>query len=162
MFRYSALALTLLGSAAIIVAAMPASAETLRSGVAFNNGIGEKTANQPADGVEVAYQITLKGGALDGCTVDIVEVLRGREEGAWGIFDIAGDVACANGGFSYTSSGAWDGNGFHAAGEIEDGSGSGDFDGIAGRVAQLNGGGADAGDGTFNISYDLVVDTAAS
>ena len=143
-----------------MVAATPAAADTLKSGVAFNNGIGKKTATQPADGVEVAYQITLQGGDLDGCAVDVVEQLYGREEGAWGIFDIAGDVKCDRGGFSYTSSGAWDGNGFHAAGEIEDGSGRGDFEGISGRVAQLKGGGADAGDGTFNISYDLVFDAA--
>jgi hypothetical protein len=153
---------TLLCAATIaaMVAAGPAFADTLKSGVAFNNGIGEKTASQPADGVEVAYQITLKGGDLDGCTVDIVEQLYGRDEGAWGIFDIAGDVKCDRGGFSYTSSGAWDGNGFHAAGAIEDGSGRGEFEGISGRVAQLGGGGADAGDGTFDISYDLVFDTA--
>jgi hypothetical protein len=153
---------TLLGTAAILamIAAAPAYADTLKSGVAFNNGIGKKTANQPADGVEVAYQITLKGGDLDGCIVDVVEQLYGREEGAWGIFDIAGDVKCDRGGFSYTSSGAWDGNGFHAAGAIEDGSGSGEFEGISGRVAQIKGGGADAGDGTFNIAYDLVLDTA--
>jgi hypothetical protein len=154
--------LTLLCTAAVaaLVAATPASADTIKSGVAFNNGIGKKTANQPANGVEVSYPLTLKGGELDGCTVDVVEQLYGREEGAWGIFDIAGDVKCDRGGFAYTSSGAWDGNGFHAAGEIEDGSGSGDFEGISGRVAQLKGAGADAGDGTFNISYDLVFDTA--
>jgi hypothetical protein len=146
----------------VMIAATPAYADTLKSGVAFNTGIGEKTANQPANGVEVAYQITLKGGDLDGCTVDVVESLYGRDEGAWGIFDIEGDVKCDRGGFSYTSSGAWDGNGFHAAGEIEDGSGSGEFEGISGRVAQLGGGGADAGDGTFDISYDLVFDTAES
>jgi hypothetical protein len=145
---------------AAMVTAAPVSADGLKSGVAFNNGIGKKTATQPADGVEVAYQIMLKGGDLDGCTVDVVEQLYGREEGAWGIFDIAGDVNCDRGGFAYTSSGAWDGNGFHAAGEIEDGSGSGDFEGITGRVAQLKGAGADAGDGTFNISYDLVFDAA--
>jgi hypothetical protein len=144
-----------------VIAATPASAGTLKSDVAFNNGIGEKTASQPANGVEVSYQITLKGGDLDGCTVDIVESLYGREEGAWGIFDIAGDVKCDRGGFSYTSSGAWDGNGFHAAGAIEDGSGSGEFEGISGRVAQLGGGAADAGNGTFDISYDLVFDTAS-
>jgi hypothetical protein len=143
---------------AAMIAVTPALADTLKSSVAFNNSIGEKTANQPADGVEVAYQITLKGGDLDGCTVDVVESLYGRDEGAWGIFDIAGDVSCDRGGFSYTSSGAWDGNGFHAAGAIEDGSGSGEFEGISGRVAQLNGGGGDAGDGTFDISYDLVFD----
>ena len=147
---------------ATMIAAAPAFGDTLRSGVAFNNGIGEKTANQPADGVEVSYQITLKGGDLDGCTVDIVEQLYGRDEGAWGIFDIAGDVSCDRGGFSYTSSGAWDGKGFHAAGEIVDGSGSGEFEGISGRVAQLGGAGSDAGDGTFDIAYDLVLDTAES
>jgi hypothetical protein len=143
-----------------MIAAAPAYADALKSEVAFNNGIGKKTATQPADGVEVAYQITLKGGDLDGCAVDVVEQLYGREEGAWGVFDIAGDVKCDRGGFSYTSSGAWDGNGFHAAGEIEDGSGTREFEGISGRVAQLKGAGADAGDGTFNISYDLVFDTA--
>lgn len=145
---------------AAMLAAMPASAEVLRSAVAFNNGIGEKTASQPADGVEVAYQITLEGGDLDGCTVDIVESLYGRDDGAWGIFDIAGNVTCDRGGFSYQSSGAWDSNGFHAAGAIDDGSGSGEFEGISGRVAQLDGSGADAGDGTFDISYELVIDTA--
>jgi hypothetical protein len=147
-------------AATLLVA--PAFADSHASAVAFNTSIGEKTASQPADGVQVAYQITLKGGDLDGCTVDIVESLYGRDDGAWGIFDIAGDVKCDRGGFSYTSSGAWDGNGFHAAGTIEDGSGSGDFAGISGRIAQLHGGGADAGDGTENISYDLVVDTADS
>jgi hypothetical protein len=152
---------TLLCTAAImvVIAAAPASAETLKSGVAFNTGIGKQTANQPADGVEVAYRVALKGGELDGCTVDIVEVLVPREEGAWGFFDIAGDVKCDRGGFSYTSSGAWDGNGFHAAGDIEDDSGTDEFKGISGRVAQLGGGGADAGDNTTDISYDLVFDT---
>ena len=145
-----------------MIAAAPAYADTLKSGVAFNTGIGEKTADQPMNGVEVAYQITLQGGDLDGCTVDVVESLYGRDEGAWGIFDIAGDVTCDRGGFSYTSSGAWDGNGFHAAGEIEEGSGSGEFEGISGRVAQLGGAGAAAGDGTTDISYDLVFDTAES
>jgi hypothetical protein len=144
---------------AVMTAAASASADTLRSPVAFNNGIGKKTASQPADGVEVSYQITLQGGDLDGCTVDVVEQLRGRDEGAWGLFDIAGEVTCADGGFDYTSSGAWDGKGFHAAGNIVEGSGSGRFEGVSGRVAQLNGGGADAGDGTFDISYDLVFDT---
>ena len=39
-----------------MIAATPAYADTLKSGVAFNTGIGEKTANQPTNGVEVAYQ----------------------------------------------------------------------------------------------------------
>jgi hypothetical protein len=30
---------------------------------------------------------------------------------------------------------------------------------MSGRVAQLGGGAADAGNGTFDISYDLVFDT---
>ena len=142
----------------VLMAVAPAAAEGLRSDVAFNNSIGQKTGSQPANGVEVAYQVKLKGGELDGCTVDIVEALYGREEGKWGIFDIAGDVSCSGGKFAYTSSGAWDGNGFHASGKILDGSGSGKFEGIAGRVAQLGGGSADAGDGTYDISYELVVD----
>jgi len=149
----------LCAAATLAMIAAPAFADTLKSGVAFNTGIGKETPDQPADGVSVAYQITLEGGDLDGCTVDIVESLYGRDEGAWGIFDIAGDVKCGDGGFAYTSSGAWDGNGFHAAGHIEDGSGGGEFEDISGRVAQLKGGAADAGDGTFDISYDLVFDT---
>lgn len=159
MSRHSFLTAALFGSVAAMIATTPASAEVLRSGVAFNNAIGEQTANQPADGMEVAYQITLEGGDLDGCTVEIVEVLLPRDEGAWGLFDIQGDVSCDDGGFSYTSSGAWDGNGFHAAGDIESGSGSGQFEGVSGRVAQLGGGAADAGDGSLDISYELVFDT---
>lgn len=146
--------LSLLG----FIAVNPASAGALRSNAAFNTSIGEKTANQPSNGVTVAYKITLKGGELDGCTVDIVESLYGRDEGAWGIFDIAGNVTCTGGGFAYTTSGAWDGKGFHASGVVKDGSGSGSFDGIAGRVAQLGGSAASADNGTLDISYELVVD----
>jgi hypothetical protein len=145
-----------------LIAATPTWADTLRSEVSFNTGIGEQTANQPADGVQVSYQITLNGGDLDACTVDIVESLYGRDDGAWGIFDIEGHVTCERGTFSYTSSGAWDGNGFHAAGVIVEGSGTGDFEGISGRVAQLSGGSADAGNGTLDISYELVIETKES
>ncbi len=67
-------------------------------------------------------------------------------------------MTCSGGKFAYTTSGAWDGNGFHASGNIKDGSCSGKFDGIAGRVVQLGGAASDAGDGTMNISYELVVD----
>ncbi|HEY7644862.1 MAG TPA: hypothetical protein VH858_07480 [Hyphomicrobiales bacterium] len=130
----------------------------MKSKVAFNNNIGKQTPDQPAGGKTVSYQITLSGGELNGCTVKIVESLYGREEGKWGIFDISGDVTCSDGGFSYTSSGAWDGNGFHAAGVIKTGSGTGKYKGITGRVAQLGGAGSKAEDGGFNISYDLVVD----
>ncbi|MDH3694497.1 MAG: hypothetical protein OER96_08020 [Gammaproteobacteria bacterium] len=139
----------------------PAWADAQRSNVAFNNGIGEKTVNQPANGVQVAYQVTLQGDELYGCSIDIVESLYGRDKGAWGIFDIAGDVKCSSGGFAYTFSSAWDGNGFHASGDIGAGSGSGDFEGIAGRVVQLGGAAADAGDGTLDISYELVIDKAS-
>jgi hypothetical protein len=153
----------LCGVVAGIILGTPVSADTLRSKVGFNNSIGQKTDNQPANGTKVSYQITLQGGDLDGCTVDVVESLYGREEGAWGIFDIAGDVKCGDrGGFSYTSSGAWDGNGFHAAGTIEEGSGTGEFEGVSGRVAQLGGGAKDTGNGTADISYEIVFDTAES
>jgi hypothetical protein len=50
---------------------------------------------------------------------------------------------------------------FHGNGAIEEGSGSGRFEGVSGRVAQLNTAGKDAGDGTFGLSYDLVFETAA-
>lgn len=134
----------------------PVAADTARSQVAFNNGIGKKTDSQPAGGLEVAYQVAPKGGQLDGCTIDIVEQLFPRDEGAWGIFVINGDVTCANGTLAYESAGSWDGNGFHAAGKIKGGSGS--FDGVKGRVAQLGGGAKPAGDGTADIAYELVLD----
>jgi hypothetical protein len=152
----TALALAFLAS----VASSPASAETLRSNVAFNTGIGKKTDNQPPNGIQVAYQIALKGGELDGCPVDIIETFYPRDEGAWGIFDISGKVACANGdGFAYNSSGAWDGKGFRAAGSIVAGSGSGRFANAKGRVAQLGGTLAPASGGTADVSFELVVDT---
>lgn len=141
------------------ITASPTYAAIIKSSAAFNTGIGKKTESQPNNGVQVAYQITLKGGDLDGCTVDVVESLFGREEGAWGVFDIAGDLKCQDGGFSYTSSGSWDANGFHAAGAIKDGSGSGKFEGVSGRVAQ-GGAGKMAADGTTDISFNIVFDTA--
>jgi hypothetical protein len=142
----------------VIGFASPAGAQAMKSKVSFNNNIGKETGNQPADGKTVSYSITLSGGELDGCTVDVVESLFGREEGNWGIFDIKGDVKCSGGGFSYTSSGAWDAKGFHAAGDIKDGSGTGKFKGITGRIAQLGGGASKADGGGMTISYDLVVD----
>lgn len=151
-----AFALTL----AAVLASSPVAAETFRSNVAFNTGIGKKTGTQPANGVQVAYQITLKGGELDGCTVDVIEDLHPRDGGAWGLFDISGTTRCANGdGFAYTSSGSWDGKGFHAAGSIVDGSGKGRFQGTRGRVAQLGGTGTAAANGTNDIAYELVVET---
>ena len=91
---------------ATVIVEMPPSADILRSEVALNSGIGAKTANQPANGAEVEYQVTLTGGDIDGCTVDIVESFYPRDEGAWGIFDITGNATCKGGGFSYSSSGA--------------------------------------------------------
>ena len=159
----------LLTSIVAIVALLtvtPALADALRSIVAFNNSIGEKTADQPANGVKVAYKVTLKGGDLDGCTVDIVESLYGRDEGSWGIFDIAGAVTCGGGGFAYTSSGAWDGNGFHASGHIKDGSGSGNFAGIAGRIGSSPGLGTPhyhhATDELATINQDLIRETTTA
>lgn len=145
---------------AALLITSPVAAETSRSKVAFNTGIGEKTAAQPMNGVEVAYQVALRGGDFEGCTVDIVETMYGRDEGRWGIFDIAADVTCADGVFAYTSSGAWDANGFHAAGEISNGSGRDAFAGIAGRIAQIGGGAvpAEGGDGTLDVSYELIVE----
>lgn len=148
----------LMGSIVGLAVASPASAGTMRSSVAFNNGIGKKTATQPDGGIEVTYQITLKGGELDGCTVAIVEQLYPREDGAWGTFFIEGGVTCADGTFEYASAGAWDGAGFHAAGPISGGAGR--FDGINGRVAQVGGGAKPVGDGTAEIFYDLLIDAS--
>ena len=149
-----------LSMAAVMAAAFTTSAyaDVLRSEVAFNNGIAEKTSDQPEDGVRVSYQITLNGGDLDGCRVDIVEALFPRDSGAWGIFDIKGNVTCDSGGLSYTSSGSWDSNGFHASGDIQDG--SGDYKGASGRVVQLGGNVADGGNGTLDVAYSLVFDLA--
>lgn len=147
-----------LAAGALVVAAiaLPATADSMRSSVAFNNGISKQTATQPAGGAEVMYQITLKGGELEGCTVDIVEQLYPREDGAWGTFFIQGGVTCADGTFEYASAGAWDGAGFHAAGPINGGTGR--FDGIEGRVAQVRGGAKPVGDGTADVFYDLLID----
>ena len=141
-----------------VVMTTSASADSLKSKVAFNTGIAEKAAEQPANGIRVSYQITLQGGELNGCTADVIETLYGRDKGAWGIFDITADVACANGGFAYLSSGAWDGKGFHASGAINEGSGYEHYKGISGRIAQLGGAAASAGEGTLDVSYELVVD----
>jgi hypothetical protein len=138
--------------------ASPAQAQAMKAKIAFNNTIGKETANQPAGGKTVGYSVKLSGGDLDGCTVDIVETLYGREEGSWGIFDIKGNVKCSDGGFAYTSSGSWDGKGFHGAGNIQDGSGTGRFQGIKGRIAQLGGQIGKADGGGFDISYELRVD----
>lgn len=134
----------------------------LRGKVAFNNSVAKMTANQPAEGVEITYQIMPKGAGFDGCTVDITERLFPRDGGTWGTFYITGRVACSGGdGFTYNTAGAFDGKGFHAAGTIVDGSGSGRFNGVQGQVAQLGGSITPAANGTLDVAYELVVDTSA-
>jgi hypothetical protein len=148
----------LIGSIMGLAVVSPASAAMMRASVAFNNGIGTKTATQPDGGVEVTYQITLKGGELDGCTVAIVEQLYPREDGAWDTFFIDGDVTCTHATLAYASAGSWDGAALHAAGTIKGGTGR--FDGVKGRVAQIGGGAKPAGDGTADIFYDLLIDAS--
>lgn len=135
-------------------------ASTMRSAIAFNTAAHEKTSQQPENGAQFQYQVAVEEGDLAGCTMDVIEALYGREGGAWGIFDIEAAVTCADGTFAYTSSGAWDGSGFHAAGTITDGSGTGKFDGASGRIAQLGGAVTPKDDGTRDVVYGLVIETA--
>jgi hypothetical protein len=141
---------------AVALAAASVSADTLRSEIAFNNGIAQETAEQPSDGVRIAYQV-VPTGDLQECTIDIVESLHPRDDGAWGFFDLTGDAKCADGGFAYHVGGVWDENGFHGSGSVDEGSGSGAFAGFAGRIGQ--GGGLAAGaDGTHDVAYRLMID----
>jgi len=154
---------TLIGACVFAVTAMvvtASNATTIRSPIAFNNASHEKTSRQPKNSAEFEYLRAVEDGDLAGCTINVVEALYGRDGGAWGIFDIEAAVTCSNGGFSYSSSGAWDGNGFHAAGTITDGSGTGDFAGASGRVAQLGGGVTPKDDGSLDVFYGLVIETA--
>src|SRR5262245_11032426 len=153
---------TILAVVLAIGASAPAEAEVLRSKVAFNNSIEKKTANQPADGVEVTKQIAIKGGDLDGCTVDVTaEQMFPREKAAWGTFYGMAKTACPGGdGFAWNFTGSWDDKGFHFAGTIVDGSGTGRFNGEKGRVAGLGGTATPAANGTLDVAYELVVDTA--
>ena len=142
-----------------VILATTAMAEPMRSQVAINTGDQTPAAEQPADGVAVDYPVTLSGGALDGCTMQVQEQLFPREDGAWGIFRVASDVACAEGGFRFTSAGAWDAGAFHGAGQVEEGSGTGTYDGIAARIAQVGGSVQPAADGkTLDVAYVLIVD----
>ena len=85
-----------------------------------------------------------------------------REGSAWGIFYIMGKATCpGGGGFAYNIAGAWDSKGFHAAGNIVGGSGTGRFKGVQGRVALLGGSATPAVNGTADIAYELVVDTSS-
>jgi hypothetical protein len=60
---------------AMTLAAASVSADTLRSEIAFNNGIAQETAEQPSDGVRIAYQV-VPTGDLQECTIDIFESLH--------------------------------------------------------------------------------------
>jgi hypothetical protein len=146
--------------AAALIIAGPTGAETLRSTTTFNTGDQKQTQQQPADGVAVTYPITYSGGALDGCTAEVAETLYPRDEGNWGIYELAADVTCADGGFAFTSAGSWDAKGFHGAGKVTEGSGTGSFEGLAGRLAQ-SGGSTSAADNTSDISYEIMIDRAA-
>jgi hypothetical protein len=145
--------------AAATIFAGPVGADTLRSEAAFNTGIQQKAEQQPVDGVAVTYPVTFTG-ALDGCAAEIAETLYPRDEGSWGIFEVAGDVTCGDGGFAFTSTGSWDGKGFHAAGKVTEGSGSGSYAGLAGRLAQ-SGGATPAQDNSQDIAYEILIDRAA-
>lgn len=142
------------------IAAGPAGADILRSATTFNTGVQQQADAQPADGVAVTYPITYSGGALDGCTAEVAETLYPRDEGSWGIYEVAADVACADGGFAFTSSGSWDAKGFHGAGSVDEGSGTGSYEGLAGRLAQ-SGGFSAAADNTQDITYEIMIDRAA-
>jgi hypothetical protein len=150
----------LIAVAATALIAGAAGAETMRATTTFNTGIQEMAAEQPADGVAVEFPVVYDG-ALDGCTAQIAERLFPRDEGAWGIFEVAGDVTCGDGGFAFTTAGSWDEKGFHSAGHVSEGSGTGRFSDLAGRIAQ-SGGFEPAADGNTEISYVLMIDAAAN
>jgi hypothetical protein len=147
------------GFIAIAVIAGSANAETMRSRVAFNTAIQQLAPEQPPDGVAMNYPVTLSGGELDGCTAQISESLFPRDDGSWGVFEVEADVTCDRGAFRFASSGSWDGNGFHGAGRVYQGNGAGNFANLGGRVAQIGGKLVPATkDGTFDVSYELLID----
>ena len=150
-------ALSAFAIAAIAVAG-PAAADTLRAETTFNTGVQQKADPQPADGVAVTYPISYTGD-LDGCTAQVAETLYPRDEGAWGIYEVAADVTCADGGFAFTSAGSWDDKGFHGAGRVTEGSGTGSYAGLSGRLAQ-SGGSAPAANDTMDLSYEIMIDRA--
>jgi hypothetical protein len=149
----------IVGTAIVLAAAAPAMAGTMRSKVAFNTGIQKPAASQPEGGVAMTWDVTLTGGELDGCTANIAENLFPRDNGSWGIFQLEASVACAKGTFKFNSSGSWDQNGFHGAGVILEDGRSGDFAQAKGRIAQIGSRIVPAATaGTFDVSYELVVD----
>jgi hypothetical protein len=147
------------GLAVMLAATAPATAETLRSKVAFNTASQQPAASQPAGGHAVTWEVKLSGGELDGCTATFVDNLFPRDNGAWGIFELGGTVTCDKGAFKFTTTGAWDGNGFHGAGVISEDGRTGEFAQATGRVAQIGVKFVPAAtEGTFDVSYELIVD----
>jgi hypothetical protein len=142
---------------AAVVVAGPAVAETLRSETVFNTAVQKPGEQQPEGGMAVTYPITYSGGALDGCTAEVAESLFPYDDGAWGIYEVAADVTCGDGGFAFTSTGSWDAKGFHGVGSVNEGSGTGSYEGLAGRIAQ-SGGLTPAADGTADIAYEIMID----
>ena len=147
--------LSAVATAAAIVAG-PVGADTLRSETAFNTGIQQKAAEQPAGAVAVTYPVTYTSGDLEGCTAEIAETLYPYDEGNWGTYELAADVTCPDGGFAFTSAGAWDAKGFHGAGKVTEGSGTGSYADLAGRLAQ-SGVGQAAENNTMDLSYEILI-----
>lgn len=147
------------GLVVMLAATAPSMAETLRSKVVFNTSIQKPAATQPADGHTVTWDVKLSGGELDGCTASLVDTLFPRDNGSWGIFELEGNVSCDKGAFKFNTTGAWDRNGFHGAGVISKDGRSGEFSQAEGRVAQIGVSFVPAATaGTFDVSYDLVVE----
>ena len=133
-------------------------AETSETTVSFNSSVQTEAAQQPSGGYAVTYPMMFSGGALDGCKGNVAETLYGRDEGAWGVYEVATEVTCDDGGFRYKSSGAWDENGFKGGGVVIDGSGTGRFEGIAGPIVQLDGTVKPAADDTMDIGFRMLID----
>lgn len=147
------------GFAVILAVTAPTMAGTMRSKVSFNTGIQKPAAEQPADGMAVTWEVKLSGGELDGCTASLLDHLFPRDNGSWGIFELVGTVTCDKGAFKFTTTGAWDKNAFHGAGTISKDGRSGEFAQAEGRVAQIGASFVPAAKaGTFDASYDLVID----
>lgn len=145
--------------AAAILFTGPVDADTLRFGGTFNSGSYQMAEQQPADGVTVNYPVAFTG-ALDGCTGQATETLYPRDEESWGIYEVADKVTCEDGGFAFTARGSWDSKGFHGAGEVTEGSGSGSYAGLAGPLAQ-SGVFTPAQNDTEDFSYEIMIDRAA-
>lgn len=149
--------LTVLAVGFFAINAAAAVAETSISTVAFSTADQVPTPEQPANGGSVSYGFDLAGGTLDACRATVKETLYGRDGESWGAFEIDGAIACADGGFSYVSSGAWEGEDFAGGGKVVEGSGTGRFASLTGPVAQLGGKVLPAEGGQYTISFRFVL-----